>query len=38
MTIKKLDQLLKVNYDRKMKLAVVAFHDGELLKAHCGGK
>ncbi len=33
MSIKKLDQLLKVNYERKVKLAVVASQDEEVLQA-----
>ena len=33
MSIKKLDELLKVDYKRKMKLAVVASHDEKVLEA-----
>jgi len=33
MSIKSLDELLRVNYQDKMRLAVVAAHDGEVLEA-----
>ena len=33
MSIKKLEELLKIKYENKMRLAVVAAHDGEVLEA-----